>query len=277
MASDVLTRTPPRADHRIPYGSGEHHFGDLWMPQLHPGQRAPVLVFLHGGWWKAEYGLDYGGHLCSALRAGGYAVWSIEYRRVGHAGGGWPGTFEDAAAGYDFLQMLNKMYLLDLTRVVAIGHSAGGHLAFWLAGRPHIPVSSVLGHLRTMAPLRAVIGLAGAVDLRLTMDLSDCLAAAHVKQEVLRYIGASPQDAPERYRAGDPGELVPLNIPQYLLQGTDDDQIPPLLPARWADRARCMDDPVTVSMIEGADHLDVVDPLSKAWPAVVATIRKAVG
>jgi acetyl esterase/lipase len=274
---DILSRTPPAADHRIHYGQNPLQFGELRLPALRPGERAPVFLFIHGGWWKNSYGLEYGGHICAALKADGFASWSIEYRRVGDKGGGFPGTFEDVAAGYDYLTTLAQTYPLDLGRVVVAGHSAGGHLAFWLAGRHHLPESGPLSQLRVAKPMRGVVGLAGAVDLRLTMDLAGWFTFAHDKQEVLNFMGASPEKAPERYRAGDPGELVPLNVPQWLLQGTNDDQIPPQLPGRWAERGRKLGETVTVNMIPGADHFDVVDPESKAWPVVRGAIVKAAG
>ena len=272
---DLLSRTPPSTDHRIPYGPGKLQFGDLRLPKLAAGERAPVLMFVHGGWWKAEYGLEYGGHLCAAMKASGFASWSIEYRRVGDAGGGWPGTFEDVAAGYDFLPTVARTYSLDLTRIVVAGHSAGGHLAFWLAGRHHLPEAGPLSHLRQATPMAGVVALAGAVDLRLTIDLAGWFTFAHDKQEVITFMGASPEQAPDRYHAGDAGELVPLNVPQWLLQGSNDDQIPPQLPARWAERGRRMGETITVDMIPGADHFDVVDPESKAWPRVRDAIVKA--
>jgi len=196
--SDILSRTPPPADHRIPYGPGDYHFGDLRLPTLAAHQKAPVLVFLHGGWWRSEYNLDYAGHLCAALKADRFASWSLEYRRVGNPGGGFPGTLEDVAAGYDFLPTLAKTYPLDLSRVVVAGHSAGGHLAFWLAGRHHLPESGPLSDLRSSAPMRGAVALAGAVDLRLTIDLAGWFTFAYDKQMVLDLMGASPAEAPDR-------------------------------------------------------------------------------
>ncbi len=276
MGEEILERVPPPTDCRLKYGSGDQQFGDLWLPKMAAGKHAPLVMFVHGGWWKAAYGLAYGGHLCAALKADGIATWSLEYRRVGDAGGGWPGTFEDVAAGYDYLQVLANAYPLDLSRVVVMGHSAGGHLAFWLAGRPHLPESGPLAGLRHMTPPRGVVALAGAVDLRLTIDLAGWFTYKH-KQEVKRFMGGAPSTVPERYRAGNPGDLLPLNVPQFLLQGTEDDQIPPQLPARWAERGRRMCEQVSVEMIAGADHYDVVDPQSKAWPRVRAAVLKALG
>ncbi len=270
---DLLSRTHPAADHRIHYGPGQDQFGDLWLPTRRG--KAPVLVFLHGGWWKSEYDLGYGGHLCSAIRDAGVAVWSIEYRRVGKTGGGWPNTFKDVAAGFDFLPNLAQTYPLDLRRVVAAGHSAGGHLAFWLAGRHHIVAGSPIGdpqdpHPRV--PLTAVVALAGAVDLQLTIDLSGHLAFAHDRLEVHNLMGGTPSDQPERYLAADPGHLLPLNIPQLLIQGADDDQIPPDLPKGWAEKARRLGDQVAIKIIPGADHFDIIDPQSGAWPTIQSAI-----
>ncbi len=268
---DLLSRTPPTADHRIHYGSGQYNFGDLWLP-TRTTTPPPVLVFLHGGWWKSEYDLRYTGHLADALRKQGLAVWSLEYRRVGETGGGWPTTFQDVAAGYDYIAQLARSYPLDLKRVIAAGHSAGGHLAFWLAGRHHIFVGSPLHDPLPTLPLKGILSLAGAVDLQLTIDLSGHLLFAHDKHEVTTFMGGSPEDRPDRYLAGDPSHLLPFNIPHQLIQGTSDDQIPPTLPQRWKDKATRLGDQVAITTIPGADHFDLVDPESKAWPAVQSAI-----
>ena len=273
---DVLSRKPPVADHRVPYGTDKLQFGDLWLPRGGGAQRAPVVVFVHGGWWKSAYDLAYGGFLCDALRRRGVAVWSVEYRRVGDAGGGWPGTFQDVAAGYDFLTELAARYPLDLRRVVAVGHSAGGHLAFWLAGRHHVLAGSPVEGPAPKVPLKGLLGLAGAVDLQLVIDLAGDGTFAHDRREVFQLMGGRAEEVPERYLAGDPGHLLPLSVPQHLLQGTADDQIPPELPGRWAERARRAGDRVAVTMIPGADHFAVVDPESRAWPVVEAAVLRMV-
>lgn len=277
MSIELLDRKPPPADFRIAYGSGEFNFGDLRLPAVKGEERLPLVVFLHGGWWKAEYGLDYSGHLCSDLKAYGVATWSLEYRRVGNPGGGWPGTFEDVAAGFDFVATLAEAYPLDLTRIVVAGHSAGGHLAFWLAGRPHIPQPSAICVPQSHLPVHGVVALAGAVDLRITFELAADSTFLHVRDEIVNLMGATPDEAPERYTAGNPGDLLPLNVPQFLLQGTEDDQIPPELPRQWAERGRSRGDIVSLEMIPGADHFDVVDPTSKAWLPVRSTILRALG
>lgn len=271
---DVLSRVPPQADHRLPYGDADLQFGDLWLPQVAAGKKVPLVVFFHGGWWRAEYDLGYAGFLCAALKREGIATWSVEYRRVGNEGGGWPGTFQDATAGFESIATLAKAYPLDLSRVVVAGHSAGGHLAFWIAGRHHVPESSPVAR-SIGSVVKAAVSLAGAVDLRLVRDLAGYFTFAHDKNEVERLMGGSPAQVPERYRAGNPGDLLPLGVPQFLLQGTQDGQIPPELPKRWAENAGRQGEVVSVTMLPGADHFDVVDPESKAWPAVREAFRKA--
>ncbi len=265
---DVLSRTPPKADARIHYAAGQSQFGDLWMPSVKAGQWVPVVVFIHGGWWQAEYSLDYAGFVCSALKSNGIAVWSVEYRRVGQPGGGWPNTFLDVAAGADYLGALSQKYPLDLNRVVTMGHSAGGHLALWLAGRHHVAHDSPI-YAPTQLHVSGVISLAGAVDLRLLCDLAQD-RFGHDKSEVRSLMGGLPGVFPDRYRAGSPGDLLPLNVAQVLIQGTLDKQIPPDLPRRYAENARRQGDDVTVRMIPGAGHFDVVDPESAAFDVVRA-------
>ncbi len=274
---DVFRQTSKAADKRIFYGADPSQFGDLRLPKLASGRLTPLVVILHGGWWQSDYDLTYAGHLCETLRVEGVATWSLEYRRVGRTGGGWPTTFQDAAAGFDFVAELAKQYSLDLQKVFALGHSAGGHLAFWLAGRHHIPEGSVLRLPQPKVVLHGVIALAGAVDLRLTIDLSGWLTFAHDKREVYSLMGGRPGDVPDRYRCGNPGDLLPLNTKQLLIQGTDDGQVPVELPRRWAEMSRRQGEDVTVLMVPGADHFDVVDSESHAWPAVKSAILKVVG
>ncbi len=144
MARHIFSTPAPSADVRIPYGDGPFHFGDLRLPRTaKPGQH-PVVVVIHGGFWRARYDLEHIGHVCAALTSLGVATWSIEYRRVGNEGGGWPGTFHDVGAAVDHLRVLAPEHNLDLERVVVIGHSAGGHLALWVAGRHRIPEGNPL-------------------------------------------------------------------------------------------------------------------------------------
>ena len=272
---DLLDRPVLQADHRIAYGEDASQFGDLWLPRLGGAQRAPLLAFFHGGWWKSAYGLGYAGYFCRALREAGIAVWSVEYRRRGETGGGWPTTFQDAARGFDFAATLAQRFPLDLARTVVAGHSAGGHLAFWIAGRQHLEPAGVLSLPRPQIAVRGVVALAGAVDLRLLLALAGDGLFAHDRDEVYGLMSGGPDAYPERYHEGNPGDLLPLAAPQILIQGAEDDQIPPELPARWAALAHSRGSRATVHLLPRGEHFDVVDPQSILWPEVLAHCKAA--
>jgi acetyl esterase/lipase len=276
LAMDILSLPVLTADHRIPYGLNPSQFGDLWIPESKRHRPFPLVVFFHGGWWKSEYDLGYGGRLCAALKREGIATWSLEYRRVGATGGGWPMTFEDAADGFDFLETLAKTYPIDRSRILTMGHSAGGHLAFWIAGRHHIDRHSEVFRRQPELNLRGAISLAGAVDLRLTIDLSGNSIFAHDRDEVCALMGGWPKELPKRYKCGNPGDLLPFQARQILIQGTADDQIPPELPGRWAEMSRRLGSEATVKMIPSADHFDVVDPASAAWEVVIRQVKSLI-
>ena len=123
---DILTLPPPPADTRLAYGTDPNQFGELRTPKS--GGPFGSVMFIHGGFWRAKYDLKHAGHLCAALTAKGIATWNVEYRRVGNAGGGWPGTFEDIAKAYRYLPQIASRYNLDSKKIVVAGHSAGGEL-----------------------------------------------------------------------------------------------------------------------------------------------------
>lgn len=260
----VLDAPPPAADARIPYGSLEHQFGDLRLPPG-PGPH-PVVVVIHGGFWRAKYDLEHIGHLCAELTRLGFATWSLEFRRVGHEGGGWPGTFEDVALGTDFLRTLARSHPLDLSRVVALGHSAGGHLATWLGARHRLPTGSVL-HRAEPLPLRGAVSLAGVVDLERAFELklSDNITEA--------FLGGSPSQVPERYRQASPALLQPLGVPHVLVHGTEDDTVPVSMSEAFHARGRALGDAVRLVILPGAGHFEVIDPRSREWPQVMEAVR----
>jgi len=129
QSEDILYTKPPAADSRLTYGTDPNHFVDVRIPggnKLHP-----VVFFIHGGYWRAQYDLTYAGHLCHALKAEGIASWNVEYRRVGNPGGGWPGSFEDIRRAFCALQEYpqHQRPAFDLEKLCIAGHSAGGQLA----------------------------------------------------------------------------------------------------------------------------------------------------
>lgn len=262
-SEDILSLRAPDAGPRIAYGPGQHQFGALRLPS--GGGPHPIVLALHGGYYRARYGLDYMGHVCAALTAAGAATWNVEYRRLGNPGGGWPGTLLDVAQAADFLRLLAPQHQLDLSRVVAIGHSAGGQLALWLAGRHRIPPDSPAA-LANPLPLRGVVSLAGVLDLRRGFDL-------RLSDDVIRQLlGGSPAEHPDRYAAASPIELLPLGVPQAIISGDADAHVPYELSRRYADAARAAGDPVELLTLPGAGHFEVVDPRSREWPAVMDTI-----
>ncbi|MGH9938573.1 MAG: alpha/beta fold hydrolase, partial [Blastocatellia bacterium] len=208
---DILIRPAPPADHRIAYGSNEFQFGELRLPK--GAGPHPVAVVIHGGCWMSQYGLSYMGHLSAALTEAGMATWSVEYRRIGNPGGGWPGAFEDVSRATDHLRALAKSHPLDLNRVVAVGHSAGGHLALWLAARKHLPKESPV-YSSDPLPLGGVVSLAGITDLRRTGTACD--------ENVPQLMGGSAQDKAAIYNQASPIELLPLGIPHAIVQGDSD-------------------------------------------------------
>jgi acetyl esterase/lipase len=253
----ILIRPAPPADQRLAYGSNEFEFGELRMPK--GAGPFPVAVIIHGGCWLSQYGLTYMGHLSAALTEAGVATWSIEYRRIGNPGGGWPGTFEDAARATDHLRALAKNYPLDLNRVIAVGHSAGGHLALWLAERKNLPKDSPL-YSSNPLPLRGVVSLAGVTDLRRTGTACD--------ENVPQLMGGSAKEKASIYSQASPIELLPLGIPYAVVQGDDDNIIPLAMAKEFTDAAKKKGDDAKLVVIEKAGHFEVVDPKSAAWDAV---------
>lgn len=260
----VLETPPPPADARIVYGEKPHQFTELRKPPG-PGPH-PVVVFIHGGFWRAKYDLEHAGHLCADLAKRGIATWSLEYRRVGHEGGGYPGTLEDVAAGADHLRAAASSLGLDLERVVAMGHSAGGHLAMWLAARHRLSAKQPL-HAGAPLKLRGVVSLAGVVDLARGAELR--LGDGIVET----FLGGSPAEVPERYQVASPAALQPLKLPQVLVHGTEDDTVPVELSEAFHARGRSLKDPVRFVPLKGAGHFELIDPRSKEWPRVVEAVR----
>lgn len=253
----ILIEPAPPADHKIAYGSDPLQFGELRLPKgVGPH---PVVVFIHGGCWLSQYNLKYTGHLGAALAEAGVATWSIEYRRVGDAGGGWPGTFEDVASGADYAQTLAKTYPLDLNRVVVAGHSAGGHLALWIAARKNLPKGHPL-HPKNPVPLRGVVSIAGVADLRKTV--------AACGDAIEKLMGGAPSDQASRYSQASPIDLLPLGVKQIIVHGEVDKTVPLSMATEYAEAAKTKGDDMKLVVIEKAAHFEVVDPKSFAWPAV---------
>jgi acetyl esterase/lipase len=255
-AQNILERPPPKDGEHIAYGSDQFQFGELRVPA--GAGPHPVVIVIHGGYWRAAYDLKHIGHLCAAITAAGFATWSMEYRRLGNAGGGWPGTFDDIRSGAAHLNKIANEKKLDLGRVVATGHSAGGHLVLWLAKQKAVP-------LRGVVPLAPVADLRRAYELRLSGTV------------VGQLLGGSPEQYPDRYRAASPPEMLPLGVKQRVIHGIDDNIVPLSISRGYVDAARAKGDDATLNELRGAGHFEVIDPRSAAWPAVRDAIKGLAG
>jgi acetyl esterase/lipase len=263
----VFHNQPSFTTQRLSYGPLPLHFADLYLPAT--AGPHPVVVLIHGGFWRNPYTLTLMDGLAQDLATQGIAAWNIEYRRVGDEGGGWPGTMQDVAAATDHLRALAATYQLDLQRVVSVGHSAGGHLALWLAARFNLPPTHFLTPEReTAIKLLSAVSQAGAVDLMQTWQLNLGRGA------VAELLGGSPEDVLDRYIAASPAALLPLGIPQVLVHGSQDDRVPLIVSQDYAYKARKAGDEITLIELDGADHFVLIDPTSQAWAQTVVALRR---
>jgi acetyl esterase/lipase len=250
---------------RIPYGEDQLQFGHLQVPT--GAGPHPVAVVIHGGFWRSQYGLDHIAPMCPALNAAGWATWNIEYRRVGNPGGGWPGTFLDVADAADFVRNLALEHRLDLSRVVSIGHSAGGHLALWLAGRQRVRSNSEIYRANPIS-LKAAVSLAGVADLRRGHE--QFLGQGAVRS----LIGGNPDSHADRYAAGSPAELLPLGVRQVLIHGTDDPIVPIGISQAYYQAANSKRDPIELIELDGTGHFELVSPTTQQGRRVIDAMSK---
>jgi len=255
-SEDILQLAPPPADARIAYGADPNQFGELRLPKSKGS--FPLVMNIHGGFWRAKYTLAHAGHLCAALTARGLATWNVEYRRVGNPGGGWPGTFEDIRNAYRFVAQLAKRYNLDSAKALVMGHSSGGQLALCLAA--HEP------------SLRRVVSLAGVLDLQQAWEL-------HLSNNaVVDFLGGKPTEVPEHYREADPMKLsVSHSTVQWLIHGAKDDIVPSYFSRNYAEEKKQRGDDVHYLEISTAGHFDLIDPRSPAWGRVENTVMHELG
>jgi len=255
----------PAADYRLEYGSGEFHFGHLRLPRSSKG--APIAILIHGGFWQEQYDLEHLGHVACELTAAGIATWNVEYHRVGNVNGGWPGTFRDVALAADYVGVIAEQFGLDSHRTIAVGHSAGAHLALWLGCRTNLPMNSELASF-TPFQLHGVISLAGVTDLRTAWErrLGD------TRDVVERFMKCRPDQYPDRYRVASPIELLPITIPRILIHGIDDRDVPVDFSQKYHRIARLHGDDVSLITLDGVGHFDLIDPRRRAWKIVRSAV-----
>jgi acetyl esterase/lipase len=242
-----------RSGSRHAFGADPSQVAELHLPPVRGPH--PVAVVLHGGYWQTTYGKLVTRPLALDLAARGWAAWNLEYRRLGDrrgGGGGWPQTFEDVAAGVDHLATLDAP--LDLSRVVLVGHSAGGQLALWAARRPELPAGAVGSSPAVVA--RAVVALAPVTNL----------ARARVHAEQL--LGGTLAQVPERWAQGDPVRAGAPAVPALVVHPTADETVP-------VARSREYAQATGVQLVETAGvHRDPIDPTSEAWSAAARWLER---
>jgi acetyl esterase/lipase len=260
----------PRGQTTVAYGRHREAFGSLWWPKA--DRLLPLVVLLHGGFWRSRMGLTATEPLAAGISRLGAAVWNVEYRR-GHRAGGWQDTLADVAAAVDFVPRLAARCGIDTRRTVVVGHSAGGQLALWTAMRAlgrggH--VGEEIGAPPPTAPA-AVVSLAG---------ISDMAAAAEQRlgdDAVAEFLGDGIDQHPERFRATSPRAALPLGVPQYLVHGDADQRVPFAMSSDYAAAATASGDRVELVRVVGGDHVCVLDPYGPAGRQVLATVGKALG
>jgi acetyl esterase/lipase len=266
--SDEINALPSKpADYRLSYGNDPHQFAELRLPSGRGPY--PVAIILHGGCWLSSVATAKNtAALADALRDEGIATWNVEYRAVDDKGGGWPGTFKDAASAADYLKKIASKYSLDLNHVVAIGHSAGGHLALWLAARHKLPSTSILYSKHPLL-LSGVITLGGIGDLQAfnAQTMNPCGA-----DTISRLLGNAPELLTQRYQEASPVALLPLGVPQILIYGSDDVIVPASFGQAYAKTAEKSGDTVQLIIVNNAGHHEYVAPNSITWPAVKQSI-----
>ena len=262
---DLLERERPAASASIAYGDQAMQVVDLWLPEGKGPH--PTLLMVHGGCWQTEIAdrriMNW---IAEDLRRRGIAVWNIDYRGVDREGGGYPGTFLDAAAAADALHTHAGTYTLRLSPLVATGHSAGGHLALWLAGRPRLPADSPLRSTNPI-PIDAVVSLGGLPDLEQAARPPGSGCGTDV---VGKLTGG-------RFTDTSVPRLAPLGVDQVLINGLQDRIIPTSYAEGYARPMRAAGDEVKVRLIDRTGHVELIAPETEAWAASVEEIEAALG
>jgi acetyl esterase/lipase len=244
VAQSILDLPPAAPGKRVAYGDSEFQFAELHLPEARGPH--PVAMVIHGGFWRARYDLRHIGHFCVALAKQGIAAYSVEYRRIGNPGGGYPGTLDDIRAAAVHLAKLDS---IDPKRIVVTGHSAGGHLCLWLAQQKAIA-------LRGIVPLAPVSDLRKAYELKLSNTV------------VGEFLGGSPEQFPDRYRAASPMENVPLGAWSTIFHGERDREVPVSMSRAYAAASGKQCTLITPD----CGHYELIDPRSTVWPQIRDTI-----
>ena len=280
-ASATFSQTADRIT--ISYGSHPTSFGELQLPS--GDGPFPVVVLIHGGCYRSDLGSTKGYRpMAEALERNGIATWNVEYRRVGHAGGGWPGTYQDLGLAIDFLQVIAESYPVDINRAVVLGHSSGGSFAAWLAARPLLPVTSeIRGDPKVH--LAGVVISDSAID-PVVLDSRGVDGELLCGERVLeRLIGGTRDSHPDRLRQISSIDWLPWGVPQEYIVSSEFYPVTPnrtyfngRITARLRDYpliAGAAGDTINVDVIDGADHFDFYKPDTEAFEAIKGAVLRS--
>ncbi len=268
-AADIGRLPRPAADHELSYGSDLNQRGELRLP-AGPGPH-PVIVLVHGGCWLPQAS-RYLAAIGEELKKDGIASWNIEYRRIGQPGGGFPGTYLDVGHAIDHLRAIAPRYHLDVARAAVLGHSAGGHLAMWAATRHRITSASHL-YIADPLPIRGVINMAGTIDMSANIAHMEAMCRGPV---VTSLMGGTLSAVPERYRSVSAQTSLPLDVPQILIWGDQEDYVPQPLVEQYVAAATGAGDRARLIIVPGTGHFETASPFTAAWPVVREAIRSVV-
>jgi len=267
--ADYLALSGPAPSATFAYGPAPSQYAELFLP---PGNGPfPVAVLVHGGCWTSKFGgITQLRNMAGALAARGIAVWNVEYRRVDEDGGGYPGMYLDMHAALDTLAAQGPRHKLDLDRIVAVGHSAGGQLVQWIAGRTRIPTSSPLYRADPLT-VKRIVSLGGLADLRNEANQ----IKTSCERDTAQLAGTPSAGRPDVFSDTNAAELIPNGSRTWLVTGALDTISPPRVAHDYARRAQAAGDAAEVVILPDASHYDEVSSESPAWPLVLKVIERA--
>jgi acetyl esterase/lipase len=278
--SDLLGRARPAPTATIPYGTDPLQVVDLWLPA--GSGPHPTVLMVHGGCWQTAVAeRTIMNWIADDLRRRGIAVWNIEYRGVDRLSFPYQGIFEDVSAAADALQTHAPQHNLDIGRLVAVGHSAGGHLALWLTARPRIR-TSLFPVPETALRIHHAVSLGGLPDLEQALEETQGCGQEPVRRLLMLPNAEGDETFPATHTDGSAywgwrtvPRLGPLGVPQTLINGDSDRIIPTHFANDYARNMRNRGDRVTVRIIPRQGHVELVAPESAAWAAAVEEIEHA--
>jgi acetyl esterase/lipase len=271
MTPGDLTSVPAQPpDRRVTYGADANQFAELRVPG--GSGPHPVVVLVHGGCFKTYGSVADLAPIGDALKARGVATLNVEYRRVDQPGGGWPNTYLDVGHGVDRLRPLAKEHHLDLSRVVILGHSAGGHLAMWAAARSRVARGSALFMPNPLA-VRGVVDLAGPLELATNIEGYEGLCRDRV---ITNLMGGTPASVPGRYAEASLTKRLPLGVPQVVVLGEFEEFVPLTSARAYVAAAERAGDRTRLMLIPGVGHFEIASPRAAVWPRIESAIRSLI-